>query len=63
MQHKIWKLILGGRLRLAPIDDPDPRRPSEPQALDVGTGFGSWALDFGEMGALTLYQEINQCRS
>lgn len=42
IQHQVWKLCLKGKLHLAPL-------PSDGQdVLDVGTGTGSWAIDFAD---------------
>ncbi|KAF7625565.1 hypothetical protein AFLA_002424 [Aspergillus flavus NRRL3357] len=41
--HEVYRLLLSGRLYLAPIAD-------KPQnVLYVGTGTGLWAIDFGDM--------------
>ncbi|KAJ1717572.1 S-adenosyl-L-methionine-dependent methyltransferase [Aspergillus flavus] len=41
--HEVYRLLLSGRLYLAPIAD-------KPQnVLDVGTGTGLWAIEFGDM--------------
>ncbi|KKA16340.1 hypothetical protein T310_10074 [Rasamsonia emersonii CBS 393.64] len=40
--HHIYRLLLGGRLHLAPIK-PNPQR-----VLDLGTGTGIWAMDFAD---------------
>jgi len=40
--HHVWLLMLRGYLHLSPLDD--PRR-----VLDLGTGTGSWCIDFGDM--------------
>ncbi|KAJ9129718.1 Demethylmenaquinone methyltransferase [Pleurostoma richardsiae] len=40
--HHIYRLVLGGRLHLAPIGD-NPQR-----VLDLGTGTGIWAMDFAD---------------
>lgn len=42
LQHHIFRLILDGRLYLAPIGE----KPEN--VLDVATGTGIWALDFAE---------------
>jgi hypothetical protein len=42
MQHELFKLALGGRLNLAPLVNPR-------SALDIGTGTGIWAVDFGKL--------------
>ncbi|KAM5344027.1 hypothetical protein ACJ41O_012564 [Fusarium nematophilum] len=42
LAHHIYRLIIGGRLYLAPIGD-HPRR-----VLDLGTGTGIWAMDFAD---------------
>jgi len=39
LKHHVFKLILGGKLLLAPID-PNPQR-----ILDIGTGTGIWAIE------------------
>lgn len=41
LQHLCWKLILGGRLCLAPLD-----KESALDVLDIGTGTGIWAVEF-----------------
>ncbi|QMW31119.1 hypothetical protein G4B84_006500 [Aspergillus flavus NRRL3357] len=42
-RHEVYRLLLSGRLYLAPIAD-------KPQnVLYVGTGTGLWAIDFGDM--------------
>ncbi|TGZ77511.1 S-adenosyl-L-methionine-dependent methyltransferase [Ascodesmis nigricans] len=43
MAHHLQLLILGGALHMAPVP------PNPPNVLDVGTGTGIWALDFGEL--------------
>ncbi|EKJ69832.1 hypothetical protein FPSE_09989 [Fusarium pseudograminearum CS3096] len=40
--HHIYRLLLGGKLYLAPIGD-NPKR-----VLDLGAGTGIWAIDFAE---------------
>ncbi|KAH6974740.1 S-adenosyl-L-methionine-dependent methyltransferase [Ilyonectria destructans] len=40
--HHIYRLVLGGKLHLAPIGD-NPQR-----VLDLGTGTGIWAMDFAD---------------
>ena len=41
MQHKMWSITLDGKLHLAPIG-------INPQnVLDIGTGTGIWAIEFG----------------
>ncbi|KAM5344245.1 hypothetical protein ACJ41O_012782 [Fusarium nematophilum] len=40
--HHIYRLLLGGKLYLAPISSPK-------RVLDLGTGTGIWALDFAEV--------------
>lgn len=40
--HHIYRLVLGGKLCLAPIGDNLKR------VLDLGTGTGIWAMDFAE---------------
>ncbi|KAF4911490.1 putative methyltransferase tdiE [Colletotrichum fructicola] len=45
MLHEIWIYTLDDRLGLAPPCDPNAK---VGRVLDVGTGTGIWALDFGE---------------
>jgi hypothetical protein len=41
MQHQLWYMTLDGRLSLAPLK-------KEPEhVLDLGTGTGVWAIDYG----------------
>lgn len=42
----LFRLILGGRLFLAPLPQ-DIKR-----ILDIGTGTGDWAIDMGESGCV-----------
>jgi ubiquinone/menaquinone biosynthesis C-methylase UbiE len=42
MQNKMWSITLDGKLHLAPIG-PNPQN-----VLDIGTGTGIWAIEFGE---------------
>ncbi|KAF5009433.1 hypothetical protein FDECE_4365 [Fusarium decemcellulare] len=39
--HHIYRLVLGGKLYLAPINEPQ-------RVLDLGTGTGIWAMEFAE---------------
>jgi ubiquinone/menaquinone biosynthesis C-methylase UbiE len=41
LQNHIWFLTLEGRLHLAPLPD------SPQKVLDIGTGSGNWAIEFG----------------
>lgn len=42
MQNKMWSVTLENKLHLAPIG-------SDPQnVLDIATGTGIWAIDFGK---------------
>jgi methylase of polypeptide subunit release factors len=47
MQHQLWLLTLGDNLYLAPIN-PNPHH-----VLDLGTGTGIWAIDFGNRLSFT----------
>jgi hypothetical protein len=40
LQHHLWLLMLKNKLYLAPISNPQ-------RVLDIGTGTGIWAIDFG----------------
>ena len=42
MVHHMFKLMMDGRLYLAPIEEGSLR------VLDIGTGTGAWAIDMGE---------------
>jgi len=41
LQNHIWFLTLEGRLHLVPLPD------SPQKVLDIGTGSGNWAIEFG----------------
>ncbi|KAK1759279.1 S-adenosyl-L-methionine-dependent methyltransferase [Echria macrotheca] len=43
MRHTMLKELLGGKLFLAPIGD------SPQKIVDLGTGFGEWAIEMGEL--------------
>ncbi|CAI7673018.1 hypothetical protein PCG10_006267 [Penicillium crustosum] len=43
LTHHLFKLLTGGDLHRAPINDTNPRR-----ILDIGTGPGEWALEMAE---------------
>ncbi|KAK1973060.1 methyltransferase domain-containing protein [Colletotrichum sublineola] len=45
LQHQMWLRILDGRLGIAP---PCKKGAQVGRVLDVGTGTGIWALDFGD---------------
>lgn len=47
LQHHLSLLTLHGELHLAPIE------PDLHYVLDIGTGTGNWAIDFGMYFALT----------
>lgn len=42
LQHRIWDVMLSGRLHLAPI------RQDISHAIDLGCGTGAWAIDFAD---------------
>jgi SAM-dependent methyltransferase len=42
VQHHIWRLTLGGGLHISPVPQ------NAKHVLDVGTGPGTWAIDFAE---------------
>ena len=42
LQHQLYRITLEDRLFLAPIGE------NVQEALDVGTGTGLWAIEFGE---------------
>lgn len=42
MQHIMMGIMLGGKLGLAPLP-----KDFDGQALDIATGTGIWAIDFG----------------
>jgi methylase of polypeptide subunit release factors len=41
MQHQLWLLTLDDKLSLAPV------RQNPHHVLDLGTGTGIWAIDYG----------------
>ena len=43
LQHHMYSLTLGGKLFVAPI----PEEQKLHRVLDLGTGTGIWAMDFG----------------
>lgn len=45
LQHNLFLLTFGDKLGLSPPNDPDSK---VKRALDIGTGTGIWAVDFGE---------------
>lgn len=42
IHHEIFTQLLGGKFTNAPLEKPQ-------RILDVGTGTGIWAIDFGDM--------------
>ena len=50
LQHNLWLLTLQGELGLSPkIKEPAKR------VMDVGTGTGIWAIEYGEPDNLKVY--------
>lgn len=52
LQHHICLLALRGRLYKAPVIE-KPQR-----VLDLGTGTGTWAIDFGELVILIVGNKL-----
>ncbi|KAF2102812.1 S-adenosyl-L-methionine-dependent methyltransferase [Rhizodiscina lignyota] len=42
LQHRIWDIMLGGRLNLAPLSR------DITHAIDIGCGTGAWAIEFAD---------------
>lgn len=74
MQHTLFRLTFDDRLGTAPPNDPESK---VGRVLDVGTGSGIWAIDYGdehpnsevgystsvcEMGFKTLTARVTQVR-
>lgn len=55
LQHHLFYLTLDGKLYLAPIAE-EPRR-----VLDIATGSGIWAIDFGKTGDLVKLANLTCC--
>jgi ubiquinone/menaquinone biosynthesis C-methylase UbiE len=55
MQHKMWSITLDEKLHLAPIG-PNPQN-----VLDIGTGTGIWAIEFGSYLSAHI-QQILSCQ-
>jgi hypothetical protein len=49
MQHKMWSITLDEKLHLAPIN------PNLQNVLDIATGTGIWAINFGTPRFLISY--------
>lgn len=47
LQHHLSKFALHGRLHLAPLDEESVKH-----ALDIATGTGIWAIEFGACAAI-----------
>ncbi|KAI9732312.1 MAG: hypothetical protein M1834_004036 [Cirrosporium novae-zelandiae] len=43
IQHKMWTLILSGKLYLAPLNEDEIH-----DVVDIATGTGNWAIDFAD---------------
>ena len=41
LQHAVFVMLLKGKLGLAPLENPQ-------SVLDIGTGTGIWAIEFGK---------------
>jgi cyclopropane fatty-acyl-phospholipid synthase-like methyltransferase len=44
-QYEILKMVMDGRLHLAPFSREEPPR----KVLDIATGTGTWAIDMGDL--------------
>lgn len=56
LRHALFKELLDGRLHLAPIDE-------YPQKiLDIGTGFGDWAMESMALSHFLLHHVL-ECRN
>jgi ubiquinone/menaquinone biosynthesis C-methylase UbiE len=53
MQHKMWSITLDEKLHLAPIG-PNPQN-----VLDIGTGTGIWAIEFGSYLSVHIQQILS----
>lgn len=49
LQHHVLKLLLDGKLGLAPVENPR-------YALDIARGTGIWAIEFGMTIAFWLFE-------
>jgi ubiquinone/menaquinone biosynthesis C-methylase UbiE len=48
MQHQLWIMTLDNHLHLAPVKE-NPQN-----VLDIGTGTGIWAIDYGGLSPSAL---------
>ncbi|GKT61233.1 methyltransferase domain-containing protein [Colletotrichum tofieldiae] len=43
LMHRFWTELLGGQLALC------PKKSGAKRVLDIGTGYGLWAIDYGAL--------------
>lgn len=55
LQHNIYLLMLDGKLHLAPLEG---LKGGIHNALDIATGTGIWAMDFGMMSFYVLFDSM-----
>lgn len=55
LQHHMYYLTLGGKLYIAPIPEDQVLH----RVLDLGTGTGIWAIDFGMFPLITYNRTVD----